>query len=296
MQATLGLDRTCYPVDRWSLPYSLIHLESDGVYIPEDEEQFSCVDPLPKEWLSAGVEKNNYNRRQGFETVNRLQAIDIDATKRLAPVLHESHGRRERQTMIQQTETVQVDIIQDKEQRKERNENSVWCLSIQVVNAHYISESKDIFTENRPSWVCQYTALGDVVNVSGEIDKDDFEDGVIVFDQSLTSKHMMRGSIDALEEMFEQLPPITFSVKIVEVLPFRNANTRETALPQPRKQRSSSELMKAAALSMTSSSSGALMSQAVKRVTLLKAFQKSKQTRECVGELSLKGMHKERYG
>ena len=266
------------------------------MYIPEDEEQFSCVDPLPKEWLTAGAEKNNNNRRQGFETVNRLQTLDIDATKRLAPVLHESRGRRERQTMIQQTETVQVDLNKDKEHKKERSEHSIWCLSIQVVNAHYLSQSKDIFTENRPSWVCQYTALGDVVNVSGEIDKDDFEDGVVVFDQSLTSKHLMRGSIDALEEMFEQLPPIRFSAKIVEVLPFRNPSMRTIAKSKAAPiHRSSSELMKQAALSMTANSSGALMSQAVKRVTLLKAFQKSTETKECVGDLSLKGMNKERF-
>lgn len=233
----VGIDRPVYPIDNWSLPYALVELYNEKhLYVAEFEEQYTSTVPLPPEWLNVDIEKsaqrrqpltqtyqadqgNNKNEIDYSEKLNTLVraqiAADIDGHKR-APTLYVSAGRVERMTMTsQQQPIVKLEGIVDSEQKMERMDSSVWCLCIQVMQARHLSSKENIFAENRPIWICSYNFFGESVCIKGELLHDDFDEGVIYF--GTTSKHLFKGSIDAVEAMLQNNPPILFEVEIVHL-------------------------------------------------------------------------------
>lgn len=151
-----------------------------------------------------------------LNTLVRAQvAADIDGHKR-APTLYVSAGRVERMTMATQLQPiVKLELTVDSEQKMERLETSVWCLCIQILQARHLALKEDIFSEIRPVWICSYDFFGEVICVKGEISADDFDEGVISFGTGTTSKHLFRGSIDAVEAMFQNNPPLKFQMETV---------------------------------------------------------------------------------
>jgi hypothetical protein len=227
----VGIDRPVYPMDNWSLPFSMVHLEKEGgVYVAEVSEQFQSPTPLPKEWLNIELERGAH-RRLGFgpsqqaAEPNDMAAqlalmaqsqttIDIDSGRRAVPTLHVSAGRIERITMIIQNAPKKVEDKVDNEQRLERMDCSVWCLCVQVMQARHVCSTEEIFAEEKPFWQCKYSVFGDEIAVPGVLSTEDIEEGVVSF--GALSKHMVRGSVDALEAMFADMDPITFSISRAE--------------------------------------------------------------------------------
>jgi hypothetical protein len=269
----VGIDRPVYPMDNWSLPYSIVELQTErNLYVAEFEDQFTSTTPLPPEWLSVEIERNLNKRAPGpvgpvatgtfilasgggagtgshpasrgqhqqasqaqaseidfadkLNTLVRAQvAADIDGHKR-APTLYVSAGRVERMTMAtQQQPIVKLELTVDSEQKMERLETSVWCLCIQILQARHLALKEDIFSEIRPVWICSYDFFGEVVCVKGEISADDFDEGVISFGAGATSKHLFRGSIDAVEAMFQNHPPLRFEMETVILTPSPGAGS-----------------------------------------------------------------------
>ena len=227
----VGIERAVYPIDNWSLPFSMVHLEKDGgVYVPEIPDQYCSSVSLPKEWLNIELERNVHRRagvgpgavQAGDESMAAKLAMmargqtsmDVDGGKRAVPSLHVSAGRLERITMRVLHSPVQVEAKVDNEQRLERMDCSVWCLGIQVMEARHICTSEEIFGEVQPFWKCTYNFFGDKVSVTGSLYSGDIEEGVVSFGQ--LSKHMFRGSVDALEAMFADMEPIEFIIKRAE--------------------------------------------------------------------------------
>ena len=229
----VGIDRPVYPIDNWSLPYALVELYHEKhLYVAEFEEQYTSTVPLPPEWLNVDIEKSGQRRAplaqtyksdkgdndadysQKLDTLVRAQiAADIDGHKR-APTLYVSAGRIERMTMSNRLQPIiKLDGIVDTEQKMERMDSSVWCLCFQVMQARHLSTKENIFSENRPIWICSYNFFGESVCIKGELLPDDFDEGVIYFGS--TSKHLFKGSIDAVEAMLQNNPPILFEVEMV---------------------------------------------------------------------------------
>lgn len=239
----VGIDRPVFPMDNWSLPYSLVELQEEkNLYVAEFEDQFTSTTPLPPEWLSVEIEKNSMKRMaqpgissdhqppgqidlaEKLNSMVRAQvAADIDGHKR-APTLYVSAGRVERMTMTTQLQPIaKLEMTVDSEQKMERMESSVWCLCIQILQGRHLALKSDIFSENRPVWICSYDFFGESVCLKGEILSDDFDEGVIYF--GATSKHLFRGSIDAVEAMFQNNPPITIETETVILPPKLESHT-----------------------------------------------------------------------
>lgn len=238
----VGIDRPVFPMDNWSLPYSLVELQNEkNLYVAEFEDQFTSTTPLPPEWLAVEIEKNSMKRMaqpgiggdtQPIGEVNYAEklnsmvraqvAADIDGHKR-APTLYVSAGRVERMTMATQQQPIaRLEMTVDSEQKQERMGSSVWCLCIQVLQARHLALKSDIFAESRPVWICSYDFFGEPVCMKGEIGSDDFDEGVIYFGS--TSKHLFKGSIDAVEAMFQNNPPIRIEMETVLIPPKTTSN------------------------------------------------------------------------
>jgi hypothetical protein len=245
----VGIDRPMYPMDNWSLPFSLVELRNEkNIFVAEFEDQFTSTNPLPTEWLNVDIERSSHRRNPNLgpaaadthpgdgdgvnfaEKLNSLVraqvAADVDGHKR-APTLHVSAGRVERLTLATQlVPIVKLEITADSERKMERLDSSVWCLCIQVLQARHLARKEDIFAERRPKWICSYDFFGEVVCVKGELSGDDYDEGVIDFGH--TSKHLFKGSIDAVEAMFQNHCPLKFEMETVQVPPLR----RETMAQQ----------------------------------------------------------------
>lgn len=296
VQAMVGIDRPVYPMDNWSLPFSMVHLEKEGnVYVPEVADQYCAPTPLPKEWLNIELERSAH-RRVGFgpgqvSESNDMAAqlslmaqsqktIDIDSGRRAVPTLHVSAGRIERITMIIQNTPKKVEDKVDNEQRLERMDCSVWCLCVQVMQARHVCNTDEIFADETPYWQCKYSVLGDNVSVSGMLSTEDIEEGVVSF--GALSKHMVRGSVDALEAMFADMDPITFTITRAEppedILNAQRlaAQTVTTSRPTLRMARGSSVralLRKSATIATDSKCSGHHSLQDIHQNRLVHTFQ-----------------------
>jgi hypothetical protein len=144
-------------------------------------------------------------------------AADVDGHKR-APTLYVSAGRVERLTLTTQLVPIaKLELTVDSERKLERLESSVWCLCIQVLQARHLALKDEIFAEHRPKWICSYDFFGEVLCVKGELSREDYDEGVISFGQ--TSKHLFKGSIDAVEAMFQNHPPLEFEIETVQIPP-----------------------------------------------------------------------------
>ena len=130
----VGFDRPLFPIDIWSLPYSMVRLRERNAYVPLVENQYSSTIPLPLEWVnvkmtnsdsrraktlvkqfiymytyncfnSSYIPCNQLNPRNSITSGSMTNAInvnstvqhgiDIDSLKRNAPQLHQSQTRND---------------------------------------------------------------------------------------------------------------------------------------------------------------------------------------------------------
>jgi hypothetical protein len=316
----VGFDRVCYPLDNWALPYSMLHLDKLGnVYVPADENQFTFSAPLPREWVFVEIEKK-VGRREGFgqSTGGRAKSlaspfmtphrqasglmmagaggvstgIDIDLAKLSAPTLHHGAGRMELMTMKHQSTPVKVEERVDNEQKLERLDCSVWCLCIQVIEAHHLCDNNDIFGigegmgNKGDMWLSHYQAFGDNIATKGDVRQEDFEEGVVIFGN--TSKHLFRGSVDALDEMFSNMEPIKFSVMKTE----RSKPALELSIPSL-KRSSSGEVQNRFSISLPPTPEFE-KAEALRLLTSAVSVKKSTKRKLSCGALTLTGICQER--
>ena len=71
----VGFDRPLFPIDIWSLPYSMVRLRERNAYVPLVENQYSSTIPLPLEWVN--VKMTNSDSRRAKTLVKQFIYICI---------------------------------------------------------------------------------------------------------------------------------------------------------------------------------------------------------------------------
>ena len=96
----------------------------------------------------------------------------------------------------------------------EREPGSIWCVCVQVLSAHHIHRDDDYFSESKRSFECVYEIFGERTRIIGDlVDGNGDESGEIKFQTDNEAKFMFSSSIGALENMFENMNPVTLKFK-----------------------------------------------------------------------------------
>lgn len=250
VQAVVGFERLYFPVDKLSLPYSLVnvgHSKGYDAYVAELEDQLSSSEPLPAEWLVTGAQDDSSSsRRKAVATTLQMKSVqesssafltasklDIDSDiytnaqatefasnlvdgKRIAPVKFHHESRSENKVLENRSEK-KVKNFKDEEEVRERNPNSLWCFSAHIVSGHHMGAAIPEHMQDGSSelhWNYKFKFLGETTNCDCNSTNEYGFDEVLRFN-SLT-KHFFLGDIAALEDMFSNMEPIDFELKLME--------------------------------------------------------------------------------
>lgn len=248
-QAVIGFERLHSPVDKLSLPYSLVnvgHSLGYEAYVAELEDQLSSSEPLPAEWLVSGtVDDTSSSRRRAAtnllqsksmgesfsmmmsgskldmesDVLQNVQATEMVTNlidgKRTAPVLFQHGSRLEQKAHENRSEKVKK--FAEEEEIRERNPNSLWCFSVHMVSGHHFGPTiPEYISENSKTlhWKYKFKFLGETIFHDLITENKNGFDEVLEF-SSLT-KHYFLGEVSALENMFATMNPIEFDLKLME--------------------------------------------------------------------------------
>lgn len=249
LRAVLGFERLNYPIDKLSLPYSLVDIgDTQGfqAYVPEMEDQLATADPLPAEWLSVGIHDDQQGkRRQGAVNVTNFMnsaAENRDNEKlsrklrekamtvadfaenvvdgiRTAPVIHSHNARLELLTIEEHKEHVKPwHIGQSREDiLQERLTDALWCVTVHLISGHNLDSVVDFIrrdnrSNNSLSWSIKFKLFGDTISKSLTVPRGSYAENEIKFG-SMT-RHYLRGPVGAIEHLFGTMEPVPIELSL----------------------------------------------------------------------------------
>lgn len=236
-------------MDPLSLPYSIVnvgHGKGYDAFVPELEDQLTSSEPLPAEWLVSGVQDDTSSSRRkavatflqtsfqesasGMLSASKLEmesevlvntqanefAINLVDGKRTAPVKFHHESRNEQTALTRKIEQ-SVKNFKDEEEYKERSPHSLWCFSAHIVSGHHMGPSiPENMRQNSKmlNWCYKFKFLGDTISGNCTTRNDFAFDEIFRFES--LSKHFFLGEIAAIEDMFANMDPLDFELKLVD--------------------------------------------------------------------------------
>lgn len=232
-----------------SLPYSLVnigHSKDYEAYVAELEDQLSSSEPLPAEWLVTGAQDDtSSSRRKAVATFLQLKSVQESASammsgsrldvesdvlqnaqanefannvidgKRNAPIKFPHEARSERIVLNKREEKAKS--FKDEEELKERSPNSLWCFSAHIVSGHHMGASipENVKEANEKlTWMYKFKFLNDTISANCTTENKYGFDEVLLFNS--LSKHYFLGEVAALEDMFSNMEPVDFELRLLD--------------------------------------------------------------------------------
>jgi hypothetical protein len=244
----VGFERLHSPVDTLSLPYSIVnvgHAKGYEAYVAELEDQLTASEPLPAEWLVTGVQDDfSSSRRKAMATLlhksvqesasalmsaskldmesdillntqTNEMLVNVQDGKRIAPVKFHHDCRSEQKALNVRIEQ-NVKKFKDEEEIRERSPHSLWCFSVHIVSGHHMGPSIPEYMKElskKLNWTYKFKILGDTITGNCTTRNDYGFDEVLMFES--LSKHYFLGEIAAIEDMFANMEPIDFELKLM---------------------------------------------------------------------------------